>query len=487
MSDVNRVQLGLVEEVTLGSIVATPAIQALRITNAPSLAFEPNTVVSEEIRSDRQISDLILVGAEAGGEAGFELSFESLDTIMGGAMQSNFTRLPFREGGNAGNVTSVAAGVLTVVDTSGSGGGTFAPGMVVLFEGFAQTANNGVFVLEALSNATTLNVTGLVLEATPPATARVIQCGFQGAVADVSAAAGATDTLDSAASAFAGMGIAAGMYVKIDSTTAANGFATTANNDWVKVESVANDSIVLSEVPTGWTTDAGAGQTITLYYGDTLVNGSTLRTFSLEEQFTDHSPITYQYFFGQGINTLSLALASQSIVTATAGFFGTTALFTTTRESGATDIAAPTNTVLNTSSNVARIARGGVPISGANFVLEASVDINNNLRRLPAVGFLGAIDIGSGEFSVTGNLSTYFDDASIAQDVIDNTETSFNMIFQDDVDHALVIDLPRIKFSSGSPEVPGKNQDVTIPLEYQAIRDPSLGYTMAVQRLYFVA
>ena len=70
MSDTNRVQIGLVEEATLGTTPATPAFQALRITNAPSLAFEPNTVVSEEIRSDRQITDLILVGAEAGGEVG---------------------------------------------------------------------------------------------------------------------------------------------------------------------------------------------------------------------------------------------------------------------------------------------------------------------------------------------------------------------------------------------------------------------------------
>lgn len=486
MSDANRVALGLVEEVTLGNTPASPAIQALRITNAPSLAFEPNTVVSDEIRADRQITDLILVGAEAGGEVGFELSFNALDTILGGALQNTFVELTHREG-QPGEITSVAAGDMTVVDTTGGGGLAFAEGMLVRNRNFAIAANNGEFRAEALSDATSLIVSTFALEATPPSNASVRQIGCQGIAADIGAVAGASNTLTSSTLDFTAMGIIPGMYLKIDSTTAANGFATAANNDWVKVASVTTNEIVLSEVPAGWATDAGAGQTIALYFGDQLVNGTNLRTFTLEEQFTDHAPVSYQQFLGQGINTLGLAAASQSIVTATGGFFGTTAALTTTRFAGATDIAAPTNTVLNSSSNVARIARGGVPISGANFVLEASIDINNNLRRLPAVGFLGAIDIGSGEFSVTGNLSTYFDDISIAEDVISNTETSFNLIFQDDVDQVVVFDLPRIKFSAGSPEVPGKNQDVTIPLEYQAIRDPSLGYTMAVQRLHFVA
>jgi len=486
MSDTNRVGLGIVEESTLGTAPASPAIEGLRITNAPSLAFEPNTVVSDEIRADRQITDLILVGAEAGGEVGFELSFGALDTVLGGALQNTFTELAHREGRPA-EITSVAANDMTVVDTTGGGGLAFAEGMLIRNRNFGETANNGEFRVEALSDATSIIYTGFVLEATPPANASVRQIGCQGVSGDIGAVAGATNTLTSSTLDFTAMGIIAGMYVKIDSTTGANGFATAANNDWVKVASVTANEIVLSEVPSGWATDAGAGQTIALYYGDVLINGTTLRTFTLEEQFTDHSPVSYQQFNGQGVNTLGLSAASQSIVTATAGFFGTTAALTTTRFAGATDIAAPTNTVLNSSSNVARIARGGVPISGANFVLEASIDINNNLRRLPAVGFLGAIDIGSGEFSVTGNLSTYFDDISIAQDVISNSETSFNLIFQDDVDQVAVFDLPRIKFSSGSPEVPGKNQDVTIPLEYQAIRDPALGYTMAVQRLYFVA
>ena len=45
--------------------------------------------------------------------------------------------------------------------------------------------------------------------------------------------------------------------------------------------------------------------------------------------------------------------------------------------------------------------------------MSASFNINNNLRAQKAIGALGAIGVGNGEFTVTGKLQTYFGDASI--------------------------------------------------------------------------
>ena len=56
------------------------------------------------------------------------------------------------------------------------------------------------------------------------------------------------------------------------------------------------------------------------------------------------------------------------------------------------------------------------------------------------------------------------------------------MRFEDNADHAIVIDAPRIKFAEGAPEVPGKNDDVTIALAYQAIRHTTFNYTLLWQR-----
>jgi hypothetical protein len=95
---------------------------------------------------------------------------------------------------------------------------------------------------------------------------------------------------------------------------------------------------------------------------------------------------------------------------------------------------------------------------------------------------LGAVAIGAGEFAVTGSLNTYFDDKSLVQDVLSNAVTAIDARFQDTELHVFLADLPRVKFSEGAPEVPGKNQDVVLNLNYQAILDEVLGYTLKLMR-----
>ena len=57
------------------------------------------------------------------------------------------------------------------------------------------------------------------------------------------------------------------------------------------------------------------------------------------------------------------------------------------------------------------------------------------------------------------------------------------MAFTDGSGNTIIFDLPRVKFSEGSPEVSGKNEDVMLNLSYQAILDEELGYTMKVTRI----
>ena len=55
-----------VDGANFGVTPANPAFQTLRVT-AIDLAGKPNTKISDEIRDDRQISDLILVGQNTDG------------------------------------------------------------------------------------------------------------------------------------------------------------------------------------------------------------------------------------------------------------------------------------------------------------------------------------------------------------------------------------------------------------------------------------
>jgi hypothetical protein len=60
--------------------------------------------------------------------------------------------------------------------------------------------------------------------------------------------------------------------------------------------------------------------------------------------------------------------------------------------------------VLNTSSNVGRIGFDGSTITGPNFVMGATYQRQQQHSRPEAVGSIGAVGTGNGEFTVTGTL-----------------------------------------------------------------------------------
>jgi len=92
MSDSSSVQLFFVEESQWG---VTPdnspdVVNEFRFTNE-SLTQNTTTATSEEIRSDRQVSDIIRTQIGAGGDVGVELSYGSHDPLLAGALYDDFS------------------------------------------------------------------------------------------------------------------------------------------------------------------------------------------------------------------------------------------------------------------------------------------------------------------------------------------------------------------------------------------------------------
>lgn len=575
MSNTNRVGIRAVREVSYGVVPTAPQLLQIPFTGAPDLAFAPETVVSELIRADRQIDDLILVGGEAAGSLPSEFAYRVHDLLLEGAFFSLFqTRFSRQNNEAATQIASVTGASETIAFTAygATFAGTvdfaaapntitraagswitdgFAVGMrirvqnavdvgnnaiwtigtltatvittledlpsdetgdavnidqvwfaandIVRSEGFTVAANNGYLIAGVQTAHNTLVVTNDLQDETPPAGATLHLVGRRGAAGDLAlVVSGTTGTLTSTAPInFSYLGLEAGDWVKL-----AGFVATVANNGWYRLSATPTAGVLaFDRVPVGSATETPAGA-VDVYLGERLKNGTTRHSYTIEEEFADHSPVTYQYFRGMVVDTLSVSAEPQGIAAISTEFSGKDAFFSDSttpatvpsqlpavsagRVGSATLLSSGAVRVLNTSRDVGRIARGGVPISSKNFVLEATIEINNNLRQLPAVGFFGAVDIGVGEFALTGTLNTYFDDASLARDVVSNAETSFDIRFDDTAQHSMLFDVPRIKFSEGAPEVPGKNQDVTVNLSYQAIRHPTLDYTAKAMRFHGV-
>jgi hypothetical protein len=285
------------------------------------------------------------------------------------------------------------------------------------------------------------------------------------------------------------LGLSPGRWVKVgDGDNAGHSLATAADNGFCRISAVAAHKLSFDVVPADWAADAGAGIALRVFSGDFLVNGSIIRSNTIERQYLDHAPVDYEYFTGQALNVLAVDAKQAAIATYTKTYVGKSAAITAARAPGATDVPAPTFGVLNTSSNVGRIGFNGSAVSGPNFVLAASFNITNNLRAQKAIGVLGAVGIGNGEFTVAGQLQTYFGDASVYNQILNNTQVSFDMRLgrADGNRETLLFDFPSIKLSSGSPSVGGKNQDVMIQAGFTAIAHATLGYMVDVGRFWYL-
>jgi hypothetical protein len=502
MSDTNRVGLRFFQSSQrTAPIPGGPFnLDQLRFTGTPNLAFQPNTIVSNEIRPDRQISDLILVGAEAGGDTGIELSYAAFDALIQGALFSTYTETERKQG--TGEITAFGAGTITV-----DAGGDFIIGQITRLSALATgDVGDGIFeITNIAANVLTVgplpgtNTTAVLGTETADADTLLEVSGFAAqAAGNISLTVTGSDgvfqfpagALDDAMGT--GVPLAIGAWVKFAE------FATVGNNVWNRVREIdlTADTITV-DAQTGMATDAAGTELVQAFYGSRVENGATSiasNQFAVERRYEDHSPITRELFLGMALNNFNLNLSPQAIAVGSLTWFGFSSAvsdaspnYTDLYAALPVDVVAPQFDVYNTSSDIGRLGRGVDPVdaAGVNFVLEATIEINNNLRRQPAVGVFGAAGIGVGELSVTGTLSTYFDNDDILQVILQNQETTLDLITQGGDGRSMVFDLPRIKFSGGAPDVPGKNQDVTIPGTYQAILSSVFGYTMSTQRVSF--
>ncbi len=161
-ADTSRTQLFYVEETNIGETPALP-LKGLRFTGE-SLNFSIENTQSQEIRSDRQITDLIQTDAEPSGDVNFELSYLAYDDLFEGALFDNWGSDVAIAG--ATDIEAIATDSVNP-DTFSSTSTDFVAegirkGQWIKIDGFSNADNNGYFlVLDITSN--TLQVSGETL------------------------------------------------------------------------------------------------------------------------------------------------------------------------------------------------------------------------------------------------------------------------------------------------------------------------------------
>ncbi|MBX0289723.1 hypothetical protein K3G63_04700 [Hymenobacter sp. HSC-4F20] len=89
MTDSSLTRHAYVMQSAYGAVPANPAFKKLRLTGG-GLSEQSGYTTSNEIRSDRQNSDMRLTSREAGGDFPFEMSYESFDDLLAAFMCNNW-------------------------------------------------------------------------------------------------------------------------------------------------------------------------------------------------------------------------------------------------------------------------------------------------------------------------------------------------------------------------------------------------------------
>jgi hypothetical protein len=501
MADSNTTALRVAKETSFGVAPSNPVFKEIRRTS-DALGFTPTNEVTNEIDATRQVNDLINTGRDSGGDMAMELSIENMDSFMEGLFCNPWLRTPevvngahYEYGAAATRITAVSATAITIAATSVLSGSTinatgavFLAGMLIKNSGYGVAANNGIFPITG--NTATTIVGTFTVEATPPVTARTKVVGFQGASGDIVATITGGSGLTSTALNFTTLGLIVGQWIKISNEGGAFSFGVSANNGFARISAIAANRLSFDITQGIFAADAGAGKTIRLYWGDTIRNGVTPATYRIEKQYLLNGVTNYSYGSGQQPSSLALNAQTRGVITATLTWMGADLLSpTSTRDSGAATEAISVNSVLDASNSVPMIMEAGAIMTAPNYVSGFAFTLDNGLRAINAIGSPAAVNLGLGRVGITGTLTTYFGDSTLLNKLRNITASGVTIAFRDGANlTAEIWDIPRLKYTSGFPEITGIDTDLTTALGFQALRDIANGrdYTLLLSRFDYV-
>lgn len=390
-ADSSSAQVYMAEEPCWGIDPTTqsprPVLTAVRFTGE-SLVHNTESVTTNEIRSDAQITDQVRVGVGASGDINFELSYGTFDRFFEGALRNNWS---------------------AEVDI-----------------------NYGSPVDGAVTIGSPLN-----------------QISF----------AGSPDPL---------VNLQTGQFIRVT-----NSQVSPSNNGYYRI--TANSNGLLTVTPSFNTPESNS---LVRIHASHLRNGTTKKSYLIEKRFTDLSPVEYLYFTGMRVGGVSANIEPGSILTGTLSFAGKRG-FAANVSSGLSDEDAPTGDVANAVDNVSNILLDGSALDAD--LTSMTFEINNNTRDKPAIANLGNVDIGLGRFNVNGTITMYFSSRTLYDKYLAFTAHSWSFVVSVD-DDSYVFNFPSIKFSEGQILAEGNDGDVVAEMNFQARRDPTLGFTMGIDR-----
>lgn len=485
----NTVSLAYAIEASLGVLPGTPVWKLVEPNTISSFGPSISTVSRNPISKDRQRKKGTITDLDSAAEFEADLTMEHFIDFSEGYCFANFAG-PIKFGPQeTDDVTAVTGSDSFTVDDNGD----LAAGTLVYARGFTNSANNGLHVVDTGSTTTDLLTTStLVAEASPPTEATVEVCGVQGNSGDIQV--NSDGNLISTTLDFTTLDLTVGQAIWVGGVADATRFGTAASpadeRGFARITAIAANLLTLDKKSTTWTTNAGTGKTIHLYFGRFLRNVSVddadylERSFQFEGAYPDLEAVGtdgYEYSVGNFCNEMAINLPLTDKATVTFGFVGTdTEAATTTRKTGAATPVEPKQTVaFNTSSDIGRLRITEVDESGlTTYFKNLTLTLKNNVSPEKVLGVLGAAFMNTGNFEVDIEAQALFSNRDVTAAIRNNTTVTMDFSLRND-DGGLFFDIPACTLGGGDKEFP-ENETVLINIPAMAFEDPTLGTSIGM-------
>lgn len=470
--DSNSTGLAIAEEEELGVLPALPVWFPQEPNEYDSFGGELTLLARKPISQGRQRKKGSITDLEAAG--GYTQDFTLFNTpdVLQGFTFSDYRRV-YEDAPDA-----VSATAYEVADTT-----AIPAGALLMASGFTNDANNGLKVVTG-TTATDISVSGLVAEASPPATAKVVLVGVE-----YSAAAIAVDATPNllpkltTTGNWTALGLTPGQWIFIGGDDVSDRFANAANNGFKRIRAIQAGFLTLDQSIDPMVDDAGTGKTVRIYFSRFLKNESDddlikRRSYHLERQLSrPNSTDLYnqaEYLSGAIPSEMTLNVESADKMTIDLSYMATE-FFTRSSSVGpisGTRLSIPEADAYNTSSDIKHIRlavqdRNEEAPSGLfGYVTDLSISINNNLSGNKAVGVLGSFDVTAGSFDVSAEVTAYFTDVAAIETIRANADVGLFLIAVKE-NSGMVFDVPLVGVGSGQLEIE-VDEPVMLPLEMEA-------------------
>lgn len=217
------------------------------------------------------------------------------------------------------------------------------------------------------------------------------------------------------------------------------------------------------------------------FTADVLKVGSTRKSFSILRHFSDlaSGDKPFHLYTGCEPNTLELTIPAEGVITGSFGFIGKDRSITSDLSALTTPTLGDPTTLDAFDGFTGTLNEGG---SGIGTVTELTLSYTNGLAPRVTVASGGTTILpADGQKSLSGNVTVHFEDASLVEKFMGETESSLVFTPSDPAGNSYAFNLPRIKYND-APIPTNAAGPLTIALPFQALFDETDDSPLVITR-----